>query len=57
MPDTEVRRSWLTRRPEQVAAHPEVEYVLLDRNWSVREVVLKSGRHVKSRRMGDRIKT
>jgi hypothetical protein len=39
--------AWHKQKPEQVAAYPEVESVLVDSHWSVREVVLKSGERLR----------
>jgi hypothetical protein len=51
MPNTEYLpnenpESWLSRPADEVAARPEVDYVVLDRYWALQEIVLVTGRRI-----------
>jgi hypothetical protein len=41
-------REWLTQSPDEVVRQPEVDHVVVDDHWSVREIVLRSGSRIRS---------
>ena len=40
-------REWLTHSPDEVVRRPEVDHVVVDDQWSIREIVLKSGSRIR----------
>jgi hypothetical protein len=43
------RSAWLHGAPADIAARPEVSYVVVDSHWAIREIVLETGQRVHGR--------
>ena len=42
-------REWLTESPDEVVRRAEVDHVVVDDHWSIREIVLRSGSRIRSK--------